>query len=91
MDGVRVGGGGVFYLEVKKRAKDKRERQPRARRYENSITSIGYECDDSWVRAECDHGVVWFEKFGYVPLNASQCRKLAEWLNERASEMEVKP
>jgi hypothetical protein len=76
-------------LEVMMMTKAKRERQPRARRYVHSTASIGYECDDSWVRADYSDGVVWVQKSGYVPLNAGQCRTLAEWLNERAAEMEV--
>ena len=62
----------------------------KARRYECTGNAIGYECASSWMRAECDDGVVCFDKHGYVPLNADQCRDLARWLMAAAGLIEDK-
>ena len=49
---------------------------------------IPYTCGSAWMQFSRDEDRVRLDAHGSLVFTASQCRQLAAWLNERASEME---
>lgn len=50
---------------------------------------IAYMCGSAWMQFTRASNRVWLDADGRLPFTAQQCRKLAAWLDERASEMEM--
>jgi hypothetical protein len=81
---VRGRGCGVLTVEVVM-AKDLRSKKLTS----TTPNGIAYMCGSAWMQFTRASNRVWLDAHGSLVFNARQCRTLAEWLNERADEMEA--